>query len=90
MVAYDVSSDRRRRKVAQALEDLGERVQKSVFVCDLRRRERAALRLRLRRWIDPVTDSLLLVDLGPAARSIESRIESMGHPVSRPTRVLVI
>lgn len=90
MVSYDVSSNRRRRKVAKALEDVGERVQKSVFVCELRRRERSALRLRLRAWIDPATDSLLLIDLGPARHPIEHRTESMGRIMARPVRVLVI
>ena len=90
LVSYDVSSHRARRRVAKALEDMGERVQESVFVCELRRRERSSLRLSLRRWIDPSTDSLLMVDLGPASRPPERRIESMGRIMTRPVRVLVI
>ncbi len=35
VVAYDVSDDRRRTRVAQALEGFGVRVQESVFECRL-------------------------------------------------------
>jgi len=90
LVCYDVSSNRRRRRVAGVLEDLGERVQESVFLCELRRRERRDLRHRLREWIDPRTDSLLMVDLGPARRSIEDQIMPLGRALQRPVRVLVI
>ena len=35
VVSYDVSDDRRRRKVAKIMEGYGYRVQYSVFECDL-------------------------------------------------------
>lgn len=90
MVCYDISGHRNRRKVAKALEDLGDRIQKSVFLCELRLRERSKLRRRLRQWIDPATDSLLMVDLGSTRHPLERRAESMGRPVDRPVRVYVI
>jgi CRISPR-associated protein Cas2 len=90
LVAYDIAQARRRRRVAKALDGVGERVQKSVFLCELRTRDRSALRLHLRRWIDPRTDSLLMVDLGPAALDIEDRILSFGRVLPKPQRVLVI
>ncbi|WP_304297298.1 CRISPR-associated endonuclease Cas2 [Porphyromonas gulae] len=36
LVAYDISSNRRRRKVARILEQCGVRINKSVFICSLR------------------------------------------------------
>jgi CRISPR-associated protein Cas2 len=35
VVSYDISDDKRRRKVAQIMEGYGYRVQYSVFECDL-------------------------------------------------------
>jgi CRISPR-associated protein Cas2 len=35
IVSYDVSEDKRRNKIAKKLKDFGERVQKSVFECNL-------------------------------------------------------
>ena len=35
LVSYDISSDRRRKKIAKILENYGRRIQYSVFECDL-------------------------------------------------------
>jgi len=35
LVSYDIPNDRRRVKIAKTLEDFGDRVQYSVFECDL-------------------------------------------------------
>ena len=63
MIAFDVSDNRRRYRVVRALRDYGERVQKSVFECRLRPRERRALLARLNRLIDPQTDRLHVFNL---------------------------
>ncbi len=47
VISYDISDDQRRRKVMQALEDHGKRVQYSVFECRLRPRELEGLKKRL-------------------------------------------
>ncbi|MEV7227238.1 CRISPR-associated endonuclease Cas2 [Polymorphospora sp. NPDC051019] len=64
LIAYDVSDDVRRTKVAKKLESYGDRVQYSVFVVDAG----PAKLLRLRTWlvgtIDQSTDSVLICDLG--------------------------
>lgn len=63
LVTYDVSTvekagQRRLRRVAQACEDCGVRVQKSVFECQVGRTEWASLRDRLLREIKAEEDSL--------------------------------
>jgi CRISPR-associated protein Cas2 len=63
LVAYDVGTvdaagRRRLRRVAQACEDYGTRVQKSVFECQLGRTEWARLRDRLLTEYNPREDSL--------------------------------
>lgn len=35
LVSYDITSDRRRRRIANLLENYGKRIQYSVFECDL-------------------------------------------------------
>lgn len=63
LITYDVSTvekagQRRLRRVAQACEDYGTRVQKSVFECQVGQKEWAVLRDRLLREIKPEEDSL--------------------------------
>jgi CRISPR-associated protein Cas2 len=48
VVSYDISSDRRRRKVAQIMEGYGYRVQYSVFEVDLDATKLRELQQRLR------------------------------------------
>ena len=63
LITYDVSTIdkagmRRLRRVAQACEDYGQRVQKSVFECKLDQRRWVMLKARLLREIDEQQDSL--------------------------------
>jgi CRISPR-associated protein Cas2 len=63
LVTYDVSTVekpglRRLRRVARACEDYGTRVQKSVFECQVGRKEWVQLRARLLHEVDPDEDSL--------------------------------
>jgi CRISPR-associated protein Cas2 len=50
VVAYDIDDHGRRRRLARLLEGFGERVQRSVFECDLNGRELAMLLHRLERF----------------------------------------
>ena len=63
LITYDVSTvdragARRLRRVAQACEDYGQRVQKSVFECHLDQRSWVLLKSRLLREIKETEDSL--------------------------------
>ena len=63
LITYDVSTidkvgARRLRRVAQACEDYGQRVQKSVFECKVDQRRWVLLKNRLLREIDEGADSL--------------------------------
>lgn len=58
VVAYDVTDDRRRVKVANILKSYGERVQLSVFECWLTAGEFALLKERLRSQINLASDSI--------------------------------
>ena len=80
LVTYDVATDtpegrRRLRAVARACEDWGQRVQYSVFECELDPAQWTALRARLVGSIDPSTDSLRFYMLG---REWRRRVEHAG------------
>jgi CRISPR-associated protein Cas2 len=60
LVSYDVTDDRRRLRLAGALEDFGTRVQYSVFECHLEPDQIDRLRARLLAEIEPQEDSVRL------------------------------
>ena len=80
LVTYDVSivtdhGQRRLRRVAKACKDYGQRVQFSVFECEVDPAQWAVLRQRLIDEIDPEVDSLRFYFLGSNWRR---RIEEIG------------
>ena len=80
LVTYDVRTDtpagrKRLRKVSAACEDYGQRVQFSVFECDLDPALWTQLRARLIGLIDPARDSLRFYMLGANWRS---KVEHVG------------
>lgn len=80
LVTYDVRTDspggaRRLRRLARACQDYGQRVQYSVFECEIDPAQWAALRARLEREIDPAQDSLRFYRLGANWRG---RVEHIG------------
>lgn len=80
LIAYDVNTEtaagrRRLRRVARACLDSGQRVQKSVFECEVDPAQWATLRARLTEAIDPATDSLRFYRLGAEGRR---RVEHVG------------
>lgn len=65
IVCYDVNTEtregrRRLRRVAKACEGIGQRVQKSVFECQVDLAQMEGLERRLLGEIDPKTDNLRL------------------------------
>jgi CRISPR-associated protein Cas2 len=69
LVAYDVSSDARRDRVATALQTFGERIQYSVFLVDGRPADFVRLQVTLNALIDRRSDRVLLCDLGDVHRA---------------------
>ena len=80
LVTYDVNTGdpagrRRLRRIARACLDWGQRVQYSVFECELEPAQWVTLRARLLDEIDPETDSLRFYRLGTDG---SRRIEHVG------------
>ena len=51
VICYDIPDDKRRNRVGKLLEGYGNRVQKSVFECDLKPDNLSTLKLRLGKMI---------------------------------------
>ena len=80
LITYDVSTEtdggkRRLRRVARACQDFGQRVQYSVFECEVDPAQWVKLRARLLKEIDATTDSLRFYQLGANWRP---RVEHVG------------
>ena len=85
LITYDVSTEtdggkRRLRRVARACQDFGQRVQFSVFECELDPAQWTRLRARLLKEIDAETDSLRFYQLGANWRP---RVEHVGAKPAR-------
>lgn len=65
VVAYDIPVDKRRNRIARALEGHGERVQYSVFECRLTGKQFKALWRELEELVNPEEDSLRAYRLCP-------------------------
>jgi len=63
VICYDIADDRRRNRVAKALEGYGARVQESVFECHLDPGRLRQLQARLESGIDPREDRLRFYSL---------------------------
>ena len=64
LIAYDICEPKRLRQVCKTMEEYGERLQYSVFICDLSRAELVHARARVERQMDLTEDSVVVVDLG--------------------------
>lgn len=71
LVAYDISSPKRWRRVQKAVRRLCRRGQLSVFVCRGTPARIAQLENELRREMHPEDDRLMVLDLGPADTAAE-------------------
>ena len=58
VIAYDISDDHRRARVAATLQAYGDRIQRSVFVCMLEPPILAEVHSRVSVIINPLTDSV--------------------------------
>lgn len=89
LVTYDIPADKRRNKIAKILEDYGQRVQYSVFECNLTGKQLEALRRELTKVIDEQADSIRLYYLCAACAE---KVEPMGQaepPAADPVVYIV-
>jgi len=89
IVTYDISDNRRWRRVFRIMNGFGEWLQLSVFQCRLSKRRRAELETRLRESIKVGEDHVLLIDIGPANRT-DVAVTSIGRTFSAIERQAII
>ncbi len=78
LIAYDIADDRRRDRVAVALQEHGERVQYSVFLVDGRPAAFVRLRSVLAGLIDAEVDTVMFCDLGTRDAAVKHSIRHIG------------
>ncbi|MGV1008962.1 MAG: CRISPR-associated endonuclease Cas2 [Dermatophilaceae bacterium] len=88
LVAYDIAHPRRLRQTCKVMEGYGDRLQYSVFVCDLSGAELAQWERDIRPILNLAEDSIVLIDLGrPGATEIRCIGVARQIPHGGPTIV---
>ncbi len=82
-MAYDIADPRRLRRVCTLMENHGDRLQYSVFLCDLSVAELAELEAAVVVEMDLGADSVVRIDLGPAGAS--ASVTSIGRRRTLPS-----
>ncbi len=91
VVTYDICEPKRLRRVHRILLGYGERLQYSVFRCELSDREVVELRGRLSEVIHHREDQVLFVDVGPAAGKAREAFAAIGRAYDHEEmRVIVV
>jgi CRISPR-associated protein Cas2 len=88
VISYDISCDKRRKKVSDILESYGHRVQYSVFECYLTKKKLKQLKKQLKRLINIAEDSLRFY---PLSEHTFSQVEIWGEPaLTKPPTSLIV
>jgi CRISPR-associated protein Cas2 len=80
-VCYDVSDDRRRQRLSEALLDFGSRVQESVFACHLETGLAEEMEARITRIVNEIEDKVHILGLCEACGG---RVKTFGK-AERPS-----
>jgi len=80
LVCYDISDDKRLRKVFKTMRDFGDHLQYSVFECQFTPADLARCKDALAQIIKHDEDQVLFVDLGPTEGRGDRVITALGRP----------
>jgi len=88
VISYDIKSDRRRTKIHDVLKNYGERIQYSVFECNISRKEYKELRQKLEPLIDvEATDNVRFYRLCGECRK---KTERIGGRTARENAAIIV
>jgi CRISPR-associated protein Cas2 len=90
IVCYDIANPKRLRRVEKTVKSFGSRVQFSVFECLLDATRLQLLRKNLGEIINSDHDQVMFLSLGPEASSSDFRIDTLGLPYVRRSRVTIL
>ncbi|MGH3801358.1 MAG: CRISPR-associated endonuclease Cas2 [Pseudonocardiaceae bacterium] len=82
LMAYDIADAKRLRRICTLMEDHGERLQYSVFLCDLTVAELAELESAVTGVMNLQEDSVVQIDLGPL--HAPASVRTLGRPRRLP------
>ncbi|GIE91584.1 CRISPR-associated endonuclease Cas2 [Actinoplanes regularis] len=88
LIAYDICEPQRLRQVCKTMESYGERLQYSVFICDLSRTELVYARAEVERHMKLNEDSIVIVDLGETDAARFTFIGKKRPLPSQATRII--
>lgn len=78
IVSYDICNDKRLRLVYKLMRGYGDRIQYSVFLCELSGTDRIHLESRLLEILKTDEDQVLFIPLGPPNGQYVRGIKSLG------------
>ena len=84
VVSYDITSDRRRNKIAKALEGYGTRIQYSVFECRLTEKKYKEMYRKLMQLMTDEEDGSIRIY--SICGNCEGKIRTIGEIPSQPER----
>lgn len=90
LVTYDICNEKRLHKVFKNMNNYGDRLQYSVFLCELNEREKIEMKMELTKIINTSEDQIVIIDLGLASRNTDAFLSTLGRDYIVPSRVLVI
>lgn len=91
LYCYDIADPSRLRRVHRLMRGAGDRVQLSVYECQLTETEQVHLEEKLREEIHWKEDSVFIVDLGPVEPGVKPAYRTMGISyVSQDRDVIVL
>ena len=90
IVAYDISDPKRLQRVAKKMRGFGDRVQYSVFRCELSKAEVIVMKEHLLPLMNQREDQILIIPLGPPGGVNDGRIESLGRAYVEDDRKAVV
>jgi len=84
LVSYDISDEKRVKKVQKVVSDVTDRVQFSVYCGQFNRKDLVILKDRLRKVMNQELDQVLFLDLGPVHgtddEAMDLGVEHLGRP----------
>jgi CRISPR-associated protein Cas2 len=90
VVCYDISDPKRLRKVYRLMRGFGDRIQLSVFWCQLSPAEKVTMKAALEDVLNHDHDSAFIICLGPPDGLHATSLETIGRPIAQPPRHAVV
>ena len=89
LVSYDITDNKRRTKIAKTLRDYGERVQYSVFECNLTKKQQQTMIAELKEIINAEKDSVRIYPLR-ADSAAQVQVLGIAEPPAEDPEIYIV